>query len=1111
MPEVILSMDELNLDHAPQDINKEEIQLEHVNPQDKEKNYSFVNEANMRIFADAESSIPSSFKSGVKSHNINADLYAQAMAAKSNLGLLDTTPFSSSLAALQNYGNFKPHSAASQKKLLTSPFQSMRAHNVLPHSPASQSSVDLQNEMSLSYKNTNTEQSTTFKSIMDLNLNTVEDEDEFLYGEANLPDIASFNQGVDFNTQTNSTDAYMSDDELQGIEAPNFGNPLSSVDGKLNINAWKKASGWGINDGTINSSVNINTVKPCEKEPSLISKQYKIDSDTHCYSPLEQNSNDYNKLSMLYDKSQEKTRQGQYPDASFQLLKTTPVELTAFASYANNSLSPSNFFTFLSDSKNTHISSSNLLKKQPNNDRATKNGSIYEDKISTRRTVHVSSPSKLENQPSSYNNVRMKNFESINEVLQPKTIETHRVVCNESKNNITKIKSLDHKNKADSVNLNNDIHSISKHSLETSKKDQILNVVSDKYSVKQGDKSRKQRSPEKLMSPSCGSRGRSPESIRRRSPSHRYRSRDYSPYYRDHDRSPHRSHHDSSRYRSRDHSPRYHSRESPGRGSPGHSSRSRERSPRRRNHYHSRGRSPRRSSLEKRPYSPQDQNPVQYPSSEKCSRLKGNTSPELITKNALKRTHVFVCDELTDKPKSSSVRKVVTSLEEKLGGHTGSLSETISKNSDEIAFKRGKIDDTVGVFQNPLHSSENNMNTFQIISNSSVTVQSLNKSEIQLDLPEADAGLSTNDTDLNVATITSWAATTRPPVPVSASPQLNMPNTLQYGISYPQQTVPILPHMYPQYSYGAPSVPLPPDIFYNPMVPPPVSTTTPFIYPPIPISTSKTSNVHRCLKPIPIANSFENINLPKSEATQSQSQEDPPDWSTSQSTTAKFKNKVKFRMPVLKNLPKSVTTQSQSQEDPPEQSKSKPPTTKLKSKASCMQKDSIVNGGLVQRYRKLLKERDIMLKTLRNTSDHTVEIRNLKMEMEKKVKTSKDNAYTFLLKCCAKSFEKTNEKLNSYIEEAKRLNADVKELQSKINPKFLEFILPSSEKTQKQIENTLVSYVCFDMADHWCAECNEKFTSIPKVIEHLHQETHLQEISNCVETSFHKVRGWKSD
>ncbi|GFY71980.1 zinc finger protein 318 [Trichonephila inaurata madagascariensis] len=1100
-----------------------------VNPHDKEKNYSFVNEANMPIFADAESSIPSSsFKSGVKSHNINADLYAQAMAAKSNLGLLDTTPFSSSLAALQDYGNFKSHS--SQKKLLTSPFQSMRAHNVLPHSPASQSSVDLQNEMSLSYKNTNTEQSTTFKSIMDLNLNTVEDEDEFLYGEANiLPDIASFNQGVDFNTQTNSTDAYMSDDELQGIEAPNFGNPLSSVEGKSNISTWKKASGWDIKDGTVNSSVNINTVKPCEKEPSLISKQYKVDSETHCYSPLEQNSNDYNKLSMLYYKSQEKTRQGQYPEASFELLKTTP---TAFASYANNSLSPPNFFTFLSDNKNTHISS-NLLKKQPNNDRAAKNGSIYQDKmnyenvvdktkysyeheesvnksaskesvnfpkllinleqdkISTRRTVHVNSPSKLENQPSSYNNVRMKNFQSINEVLQSKTTETRRVACNELKNNITKIASLDHKDEADSVNLNNDIRSIFKHSLETNKKEQISNVVSDKYSVKQGDKSRKQRSPEKLMSLSCGSRGRSPESIRRRSPGHRYRSRDYSPYYRDHDRSPHRSH-DSSRYRPRDHSPRYHSRESPDRGSPGHSSRSRERSPRRRNRYHSRGRSPRHSSLEKRSYSPQDQSPVQYPSSEKCSRLKGNTSPEPITKNALKRTHVLVCDELTDKPTSSSVRKVVNSLEEKLGGHTGSLSETISKNSDEIAFKRGKIDDTEGVFQNPLHSSENNMNTFKIISNSSVTVQSLNKSEIQLDLPKADTGFSTNDKDLNVATITSWAATTRPPVPVSASPQLNIPNTLQYGISYPQQTVPILPHMYPQYSYETPSVlPLPPDIFYSPMVPPPVSTTTPFTYPPMPTSTSKASNIHRCLKPIPIANSVENINLPKSEATQSQSQEDPPDWSTNQSTTAKLKNKVQFRMSVLRNLPKSETTQSQYQEDPPELSKSKPSTAKLKNKTSHMQKDSIERkGGLVQRYRNLLKERDIMLKTLRNTSDHTVEIRNLKMEMESKVKSNTE--YKFLLSCCAKSFENANEKLNSYIEKAKRLNADVKKLQSKINPKFLQFILPSSEKTQKQIENTLVSYVCFDMADHWCAECNEKFASIPKVIEHLHQKTHLQ-------------------
>ncbi|GFX51830.1 hypothetical protein TNCV_5015321 [Trichonephila clavipes] len=33
-PEVILSMDELNLDQAPQDINKEEFQLERVHLQD---------------------------------------------------------------------------------------------------------------------------------------------------------------------------------------------------------------------------------------------------------------------------------------------------------------------------------------------------------------------------------------------------------------------------------------------------------------------------------------------------------------------------------------------------------------------------------------------------------------------------------------------------------------------------------------------------------------------------------------------------------------------------------------------------------------------------------------------------------------------------------------------------------------------------------------------------------------------------------------------------------------------------------------------------------------------------------------------------------------------
>ncbi|GFR13727.1 zinc finger protein 318 [Trichonephila clavata] len=1104
-----------------------------VNSRDKEINYSSVNEANMPIFADVESSIPSSsFKSGIKSQSINADLYAQAMAAKSDLGLLDTTPFSSSLAALQDYGNFKSHSAASQKKLLTSPFQSMVAQNVVPYSPASHSPIDLQNETPLSYKNTNTEKSAAFKSIMDLNLNTVEDEDEFLYGEANLlPDTASFNQGVDFNTQTNSTDAYMSDDELQGIEAPNFRNSLSSVEEKLNNSTWKKASGWDIKDDTVNSSVNINTVKPCEKEPSLFSKQHRVDSEAHCYSPLEQNSNDYNKLSMLFYKSQEKTRQSQYPEASFELLKTTPSESTAFASYANISLSPPNFFTFLSENKNMHVSSSNFLKKQPNN-RGAKNGSIYQDKvnyenvsivdktkhsyeqeesvdksiskesvnfpkllinveqdrISTRRIVHMSSPSKLENQPSSYNNVRMKNFESVNEVLKSKTIETRRVVCNESKNNTTKIAILDHKDEAYSVNLNNDIHS-----LETSKKEQISNVVSDKYCVKQGDKSCKQRSPEWHMSPSCGSRGRSPESIRRRSPSHKYRSRDYSPYYRHHDRSPNRSHYDSSRYRPRDHSPRYHSRGSPDRRSPGHSSRSRERSPRRRNRYHSRSGSPKHSSLEKRSYSPQDQSPVQYPSSEKCSRPKGNTSPEPITKNVLKRTRVFVSDELTDKHKSFSPRKIVTSLEEKLGVHTDFFSETVSKNSDEIASKRGKIDDIEGVFQNPLHSSENNMNSVKIISNSSITVPSVNESEIQLDLPEADAGFSTNDKDLNVATTTSWAAITRPPVPISSSSQLNMPNTFQYGISYPQQAIPILPHMYPQYTYGTPSVlPLPDNIIYNPMVPPPLTTTTPFTYPPMPTCALKTmAYKNRCLKEIPMVNSVENINLPKSETTQSQSQEDPP--------TAKFKNKAKFkRKSVLKKLPKSETAKSQSQEDPLERSQSKSPTAKFKrnvvlnNKASHMQDSIEDNKGLVQRYRKLLEERDIMLKTLRNTSDHTVEIRNLKMDLEKKVKTSRAAADKMLVRTCTTAFEKANEKLNRYIEEAKRLNADVKELQSKISPKLLQNISTSSEKTEKQRENTLVSYFFFDSGDHWCAECNEKFSSIPKAIEHLHQKTHLQ-------------------
>ncbi|GFU31949.1 zinc finger protein 318 [Nephila pilipes] len=1122
------------------------------NSHDREIGYSSANKAKIPIFPDDESSVPSSsFKSGAKSSSKNDDLYAQAMAAKSNLGLLDTSQFSSALASLQDYGNHPElsNSAISQNKLLTSPPQSVTVRANLPYSLVSHSQ-DFQKETPSSYKysnilsnsGSNAQEFTPFKSLIDLNLNSVEDEEEFLYGDTNpLPDIPPFNQTVHFNAGTKSVDAYMSDEELQSIETPTFGDSFSSVGEKLNISAWKKASGWNIGDDTVNSAVNINIKKPCEKELSPFSKQNRVISETHYHGPLRQSKEDYNTLPMSSYKSREQMRQSQNFLTSSKLASYT----------VNDCLSPNQFFSFPTENKSVLMASSNLLRKQSNHDRAVKNESIYQevmhydynvpvgdetkrsrenektgietidksvsdasvkfpkllvnveqDRISTKRIVHlkesynkVTSPSKSKNPPSLSSSDKMENFELVDEVLQSKTIETHRVVCNESRTNLIKVDNIDHegetgsvqsedsRNSAQSVNviLNDGTSLLSKHSMEANLKEQTPKVIPYKYSsIKQGDKSYKQKTPERNMSPNYGLRSRSPDNSRRRSPNRRYRSRDHSPRYREY--SPEYSNHWS-----RDHSPRYRSRERSGRRSPRHSSRPRDKSPRRRIRYRSRGR---HSSRERRSYSPKDQSP-HYPSSEKHSRYNRNLSPETMTKTVHKRPLAYSSDE---EYVSSTACKISTSLNEKFGESSESFSETYTRNSDEIASKRGKmstkINDMEGKPQNSLHSNEINMKTTETISKSSITVQNPKFFEASQDPPETDAknseilnsvltkfkhcseeaGPSTAELDLDVATTTSWTAAASLPATVSTSLQLNMPNIPQYGTSYPHQSTLVVPHMYPQYMYETPSVPqLSPNVHYNPLLPTSMSAAASFTYPSPPTSIFSISNNSKfipskarisCLKTVPV---IKNVNLPKS------------------------------KTPSFVPLPKDSSGLLSKNRSPELFNRS----VVLKNTTPQTQKDDLKEEDLlmkVERYKKLLEERDIMGKKLRNTSDHSLEISKLREELENKAKTSRSAVDKMLILTCVNAFEKANTELNRYIKEARRLNVTVMQLQSKIKPEVLQKITANPEKTEKQLEHPLVSYTGIDDGGHWCEECKERFPTISKVIEHLHQKMHLQHV-----------------
>ncbi|CAL1269399.1 unnamed protein product [Larinioides sclopetarius] len=1095
-----------------------------------------------------------------KPPNINADLYAQALAAKSSLGLLDVGKCSA-LEALRSYDshidspvtspekkqNFNPHSS----QLSRSSFQQTPGHHSSFYNDIEEEEDDLSPyKYTSTSQNSNPDHPVAFKPITDLNLNSVDDEDEFLYGDSNpLPsENSSFQNETSHKKRFN--DAY-NNDNLLDVETIGFDKYPKSLpfskskelndDGKsgikLSISSFKKRS-WNYSNDPVADN------RSAKQESSLTSKQYKESFDAYSNSPSALNEGNYEQHSYLHYNLDNQSRSS----IPFKSSKESSLKFSQLDSLKKSDSSLNQSISVEDNSKN-YEAAANLLRKQLNLNISSKNNTPYEEEFyskynelpqNERRVIYDdekkavdksssgeplkfpkllinvqqvdSSPSKRVVQmkessisSSKYNASLTKSESSLipthnkNEdleldknVYEPDDLGTRRVVRDKTKMSREPVKVSSKgetrvlpKRYTEKSHKKNDEPNIKQRSTE-----KLPKKYSDKYHyVKEGmesyygskSKSHKGRSPERHWSPSYSPRRRSPsysprqwspEYHRRRSPSYsppNSHSRNRSPSYRYHDPSPsYRSHY--TRRRSSERASR-------------RDRHSHERSPRRHSRYRSRDRSPSWSVAEKESEFSHDSNSVANPESKKKERT------------VMKRGRNLISEEKSDGEQECSVSEPSVKLKDKEPSKILEASESI--NSDVIFSKKRKLaipdenkEDTFQKSQHP-NAVTKLMHGLGITkSTSDPFTQNKKGTEIAQDLPDSKEkraevmnsllnklGISSSTSSITttIAPATSWTVgSTDSQTSVSAAPQ--QLNVNQYGMHYPQQLTTSVPQMYPQQYVYRSSVPpishFPPFNTPPPMYPHPIPSTSAFSYPPPVPNNFSSVNIQinpratnpnskgriSCLKSIPVVNS--NQSMPQPSVVWNQNNPSSP---TNLKTPDSSNTLVKGVMP--KNL-SAVSPEATDSSIETEQ------TT-------------------VEKYKKLLEEKETLQKKLKNTSDHIIEIRNLQAELEKMVKLPKTSATKQLNIKCSNLFDKTNEELKRYIDEAKRVSGHLKELQTKIKPETLEKI--AKEVSEKKVSSS-VKYAGYDAGSHWCESCNQHISTIPKMMEHLHSETHIKHV-----------------
>ncbi|XP_055938477.1 uncharacterized protein LOC129968522 isoform X2 [Argiope bruennichi] len=1080
-----------------------------------------------------------------KSLNINANLYAQALAAKSSLGLLDVGNNSSQ----ETQRSYDTHHPSYQSPLISSDkthprFSQQSKSGFQQNSDHRSSYLDELEEEDLftskhsdASRNSGPDQSVAFKPITDFNLNSVEDEDAFLYGDSDLPEKKSFQNEITKKVRSMT----YGDDDLLDTETSQFDkykkskSKESNDDGeepgiKLSISTVKKRPSWNnYSDDPISDNIYS------KQELSFSFKQHKESYDAYSSSPSKLKEKSYEPRSYLHHNLDNDSRSS----ISFKTSKENSLHFSESNSPAikrsNSSLNQSASVNNISYDDKFYSEYDEL----PQNERRV----IYDIE---KRSMDKSLSSESSKFPKLLINVKQGESSPSKRVVQVKESRLPSSKYTAKENSLISTRNL---NKSSDLEIDKDvyetgdlrsrraIHEKAKKGQElvnTSFKDEVR-ILPKRYSessYKKSDdsymeerfnerllrrhseryhffkegmesyseyrlrtKSYKLRSPDRHWSPSYSPRHKSPsDSPRLRSPEY-YRRR--SPSY-----SPPNSH---SRYRSpsyhyRGYSPNYRSFD-PRRRSPERSSRrerrSHERSPHGQSKYYSLGKGSSWSVAEKESRFSHDVSPVPSHESKRKEKI------------VLKRGRCYTSEEKSDDEQEHSIIE----LTDKFKGKEPSviLKENESEKFNIIPAKKGKMsildENKEEIFQKSQHpDAETKINHgIGIAKNTSdIFVQNEKRQEIAQDLTDSkdkhsemmnslltSLGISSSQFSSSANTVITTVAPTTPwtsgstttLASVSTAPQqLNLPNVHQYGMHYPQRLSSAPLQMYPPYMYGISTVPnvlapvshFPP---YNPLIPPPISPTSAYNYRPPALSSSnafsstnfqsnmRTANPNSkgrisCLKSVPVVNS------------------DSSDTSGHQPSPIKNQNNssspAKDKMTDLSSKSvKSVYSKN----------------TVLDTSNSSIETEQ----NMVERYKKVLEEKKILQKKLKNTSDHTIDIRNLMAELENKLKLSKRAAEKQLIVKCSSLYERANEELKRYIDEAKQVNFQLKELQTKIKPETLEKITKEVPE-KKSVLPLPVKYTGFDTGGHWCDSCLQLYPTLPKMLEHLYSEEHTKHI-----------------
>ncbi|XP_035215970.1 zinc finger protein 318-like [Stegodyphus dumicola] len=177
---------------------------------------------NMPDFPDIASLPSSSYHTSSKSQNINADLYAQALAVKSDLGLMDDNRHSDALESLSAYGAEEPFKKSNWKhrQFRERELQGTSERTAVFSSRMQPVEDDLfteTEEQGNTSKLNENKSSINITPLSELNLASIDDEDEYLYGDSNsLPEEPTSKNATQLETSKANASVWSDDESASG-------------------------------------------------------------------------------------------------------------------------------------------------------------------------------------------------------------------------------------------------------------------------------------------------------------------------------------------------------------------------------------------------------------------------------------------------------------------------------------------------------------------------------------------------------------------------------------------------------------------------------------------------------------------------------------------------------------------------------------------------------------------------------------------------------------------------------------------------------------------------------------------------------------------------------